>query len=109
MSSVNKFRTFSYSKEYDRFVEESVCKELMIELANSGRGKIISTDSPWLIYDDMAESLHNQFDPRWIFIIIALVLFLLDIAVRKFKFKWIHEIVRDRRAIKNDVESEYRG
>ena len=109
LSSVNKFRTFSYSKEYDRFVEESVCKELMIELANSGRGKIISTDSPWLIYDDMAESLHNQFDPRWIFIIIALVLFLLDIAVRKFKFKWIHEIVRDRRAIKNDVESEYRG
>ena len=30
----------------------------------------------------------------------AIVLFLLDVAVRKFKFKWIHEIVRDRKAKK---------
>ena len=27
----------------------------------------------------------------------AVVLFLLDIAVRKFKFKWLHEIVRERK------------
>ena len=29
--------------------------------------------------------------------ILVLVLFLLDIAVRKFKFKWIHELVRERK------------
>ena len=27
--------------------------------------------------------------------ILVTVLFLLDIAVRKFKFKWIHELIRD--------------
>ena len=32
------------------------------------------------------------------------LLFLLDIAVRKFKFKWIHEIVRDRRTKRSMVE-----
>jgi hypothetical protein len=35
-----------------------------------------------------------------VFLIIAMVCLLLDVAVRKFKFKWIHEIVRDRRAMK---------
>jgi hypothetical protein len=33
-------------------------------------------------------------------IITALALFLLDVAVRKFKFKWPHEIVRDIKAKK---------
>ena len=36
-------------------------------------------------------------DPRLAFIIAAIVLFLLDIAVRKFKFKWLHEIIRERK------------
>ena len=31
-------------------------------------------------------------------LIIALVLFLADIAARKFKWKWIHEIARDRKS-----------
>ena len=29
--------------------------------------------------------------------IVAIVLFLLDVAVRKFKFKWIHEIIADKK------------
>ena len=40
--------------------------------------------------------LERIFDPRFFFMITAIVLFLLDIAVCKFKFKWIHEIIRDR-------------
>ena len=35
-----------------------------------------------------------------VFFIIALVLFLTDMAVRKFKFKWLHELIRDRKANK---------
>ena len=37
----------------------------------------------------------------------ALVLFLLDIAARKFKWKWPHEIIRDSkktRALKNGTK-----
>ena len=32
--------------------------------------------------------------------IVLLVLFLMDIAVRKFKWKWPHELIRDRKAKK---------
>ena len=32
--------------------------------------------------------------------ILALICFLLDVAVRKFKFKWPHEIIRDYKAKK---------
>ena len=32
------------------------------------------------------------------FIISVIALFLLDIAVRKFKWKWPHEIIRDKKA-----------
>jgi hypothetical protein len=35
--------------------------------------------------------------------IAVLVLFLLDVAVRKFKWKWIHEIVRDNKEKKEKM------
>ena len=46
----------------------------------------------------MVKSIHKIIDPRIVFIIIALVAFLLDVAVRKFKFKWLHEIIAERKA-----------
>ena len=39
-------------------------------------------------------------DPRIPMMIALLILFLLDIAVRKFKWKWPHELIRDRKAKK---------
>ena len=39
---------------------------------------------------------------RYLFMILALVLFLTDVAVRKFKFKWPHEIVRAFRDKRKD-------
>ena len=53
-----------------------------------------------VIYEEIAKTLKRSYDPRIPFIITALVLFLLDIAVRKFKFKWPHEIIRDAKAKK---------
>jgi hypothetical protein len=41
--------------------------------------------------------------------IIAIVLFLLDIAVRKFKFKWIHEMVRESREKKETANGGVKG
>lgn len=93
----SEFRVFSYSEEYDVFVDGKECEAFMKQLAKDGGGKALSLDEPWSVFDRDVDAIHNKFDPRWIFMIIAIVLFLLDIAVRKFKFKWIHELVRERK------------
>jgi hypothetical protein len=69
-------------------------------LSTDGNGTIIERDDPWQIFENVVKYLKRSFDPRILFIIIALALFLLDIAARKFKFKWPSEIVRDYKAKK---------
>jgi cellobiose-specific phosphotransferase system component IIC len=49
------------------------------------------------LIENIVHEIHKEYDPVIPFIIIAIVLFLLDIAVRKFKFKWIHELIRERK------------
>ena len=80
------------------FFDEAEGAALMEKLAVTGRGKQIQDSSE--IYEEIERTLKRTYDPRLPFIIIALTLFLLDIAVRKFKFKWPHEIVRDYKAKK---------
>ena len=46
------------------------------------------------------------FDPRIIFLILTIIFVLLDIAVRKFKFKWPHELIRERKMKKADNNSD---
>ena len=55
---------------------------------------------PVEVFSYFVRFLPRETDPRMVFLIIAMVCLLLDVAVRKFKFKWINEIVRDRRAMK---------
>ncbi len=92
------YKTFSYSQEYNMFLEPQIGEELLTSLSVSGGGKMI--DNSEEIYMEIAKTLQRTYDPRIPFIIIALVLFLADIAVRKFKFKWPHEIIRDAKAKK---------
>lgn len=96
LETVQLFKTFSYSKEYDPH-RESDGNQLMAEIADKGNGTEITADAPGEVLSGFITSTSRVFDPSLIFIITAIVLFLLDIAVRKFKFKWIHEIVRERR------------
>ena len=98
ISQVQMYKTFSYSQEYNMFVDVSEGATLMEALAMSGRGEQIEEASE--IFEEISRTLKRTYDPRIVFIIVALVLFLLDIAVRKFKFKWPHEIVRDYKAKK---------
>lgn len=95
--SYTTYKAFSYSEEYNVFVDEAQNAELLELIAARGGGAVVSSAAPWEIFDDFSRTLEREFDPRWMFIITALALFLLDIAVRKFKFKWLHEIVRDRK------------
>lgn len=96
------YRAFSYSKEYDMFYSENDAKNLMNNLAALGGGQVIT--EAWQLFTDSVTYIHHVFDPTITFIIIAIVLFLLDIAVRKFKWKWIHELVRERKAKKAEGE-----
>ena len=94
------YKCFSYSKEYDEFIDNQVCAEFMASLAKNGEGVVIDPNNPYAVMENVAQFLHIQIDPRIPFLIIAMVLFLTDLAVRKFKFKWIHELVRDRKKMK---------
>ena len=52
------------------------------------------------VFRNAVKYLHIVIDPKIVFMIIALTFFLLDVAVRKFKWKWPHEIIRDKRKTK---------
>lgn len=99
------YRAFSYSKEFDAGADAfETGRKLLIDMSTRKieEGK---EESEKLVYD--AESLLSYFadvkvtfDPRLLFSILALVFMLLDIAARKFKFKWPHEIIKTRRQSK---------
>ena len=63
------YKSFSYSAEYDTFADDGDRAAFLSDLSYRTAAMIIA----------------------------AIVLFLLDIAVRKFKFKWIHELVREHK------------
>lgn len=98
------FKSVTYSKEYYPDDENTDSrKEVMALLASrSGGAAIEDLADPSEIYSNFITLLDRSFDPRLAIIITTLVLFLLDIAVRKFKFKWLHEIIRERKAKKSD-------
>ena len=100
LAKITLYKEFSYSKEYDVEYEKSEVevKEMLETIARKGGGVTLDeTSDVGIIFKDYITTLSKIFDPRWLFLIIALIIFLLDIAVRKFKFKWIHEMVRERK------------
>ena len=96
LATTTEYKALAYSKEYDAFRDAEEAEQLMVDLAEGGRGNQVT--DPWQIYDSAALYLHKVIDPMIPFIISVIALFLMDIAVRKFKWKWPHEIIRDRKA-----------
>ncbi len=99
LATYETYKKFSYSKEYDLTVEdENTLKSKLAYLSEKSNGAFIADiEDPVEIYSSFVVALDRVYDPRLALIITAIVLFLLDIAVRKFKFKWLHEIIRDRK------------
>ena len=94
--TVEMHKSFAYSEEYQAYekTEEEIVASLS-KLAEGGKGAFVQNlDDTEKIFDGFITAIDKTFDPRYLFIIIAIVLFLLDIAVRKFKFKWPHELIR---------------
>ena len=93
VAETSVYKSFSYSKEYDSFPDpETTGLVYLEELAKDGRGIVLTEALE--AFASFEKTIHKVFDPRWLFAIVAMVLFLLDIAVRKFKWKWPHEIIR---------------
>lgn len=98
VSDLSFYQTFSYSEEYNAFRGEEEGAALLSRIAADGRGAVL--EDPVEVFETFGKTFPKTFDPRMVFLILAIVFVLLDIAVRKFKFKWPHEIVRDRRKMK---------
>ena len=95
LSDVVLTKTFSYSEEYDAIHEDGEGERFLASLAQRGGGTAIA--DPVEIFASFEEFVRKTFDPALTFLIVIMVCVLLDIAVRKFKFKWLHEILRDRK------------
>lgn len=91
------YTTFSYSKEYDTFYDDT---ELFTRLGDvcaltGGNVYMGSTDD----YDGLGEAsgvigdadMDKDTNPQSTLMVLALILFILDVIVRKFNFKWPHE------------------
>lgn len=92
------YKSFAYSEEYDVSIDsqEIDFRATMEKLASKGEGILVENlEEPWAIFDSFVTGEEKVFDPRILLAILSIVLFLLDIMVRKFKFKWPHEIIRD--------------
>lgn len=107
LDSYSIFKTFSYSAEYDNFLEKTDGEyaAAMANLAARAGGAVVAdNEDPFEIFEGFQPYIHRAYDPRLPFMIVVIVLFLADIAVRKFKFKWIHELLRERRQGKKQKE-----
>ena len=96
------YKTFSYSEEYNAFPTRApLGADLMALLTEDGNGIVIN--DPADVFQNLAKTLKRSYDPRIPLLILAIVLVLLDIAVRKFKFKWPHELIREHKQKKADA------
>ena len=96
LSEIVLHKSFSYSEEYNYFTErEPIGDELLSELAKTGNGMVV--DDVAEVFNTFNKHIKREYDPRIVMLIIIIIAFLADIAVRKFKFKWIHEIIKERK------------
>ena len=101
VSKVVTYESFSYSEEYNTFTERvPIGEELMTLLATDGKGMVVT--DPAEVFASFEQTIKKVYDPRVLFLILSIIFVLLDIAARKFKFKWPHEIIRERKLKKAD-------
>lgn len=98
------FKDFAYSEEYNFFETDESKLQLkadLTSLAERGNGAYVTDieDTEQLL--NAEDTITKVWDPRTLFMILTIIMMLIDIAVRKFKFKWPHEIIRERRQKKN--------
>ena len=104
LSRVVLYEAFSYSQEYNTFTDRRpIGEELMTLLAEQGKGSAVG--DPAEVFASFLPTIKKTVDPRIVLLILSIIFVLLDIAARKFKFKWPHEIIRERKLKKADEEA----
>jgi len=106
ISEITTYTAFSYSAEYAGFDVDNASLTLMSGIADiddNVHGQLFFLGLGTAMFGSGAESIPRVFDPRVLFLILSAILFLLDVAVRNFKFKWPWEIVRERKAKKASI------
>ena len=99
---VELYKSFGHSEEYDTNVDITAVKENLSYLAQRADGTVIENlEDPAEVFEGFVTAIPHVYDPRMTFMVMAIVLFLMDIAVRKFKFKWPHELIRAYKEKKN--------
>ena len=102
IGSTTVYKSFSYSAEYDYFADEDENGQYLTDLAQNGKGA--SIEEAVQVFDSLVRVFDRAYDPRVVIAILIIVLFLLDVAVRKFKFKWPHELIREHKAKKAQMK-----
>ena len=102
LATYTVYKAFSYSKEYDLALQAADIdyeEKFFKTVAENGGGAYLSdmNEAHYAVFDNFDKTIEKVFDPRYLFMIIAIILFVTEIAVRKFKFKWLHEIIREAR------------
>lgn len=92
---ITTYTTFSYSSEYDVFIDETESFAFLESLSRNGNGTMLFSAEN--LFGRQNETIERNSDLQLPFVIICIALFLLDIFVRKFKIKWPSEIREDRR------------
>lgn len=108
LASYEAFKTFSYSQEYniDWAVSDQDLSTSLARMAIKGNGALIENlDDPVEIFKGFSTDIDMGYDPKLLFIVLTIILFLAEIAIRKFKFKWPHELIREYRAKKESNQS----
>lgn len=100
LASNSIYQEFSYSSEYDPFLADNDNAAHIADLAAAGGGAVISDAAA--AFEGLVVSFFRTYDPRGVLAVVIIVALLLDVAVRKFKFKWPHELIRERRNKKRD-------
>ena len=95
LSSRVLYKAFSYSLEYNGFADIESAEALAGAISEITEGDKIK--EPEQVLENALEYLHRVYDPRILFAIIVIALLLVDIAARKFKWKWPHELIRDKK------------
>lgn len=98
LTSNSVYQAFSYSLEYDPFLADDDNTAHMAEIASAGGGDVIRDAAE--VFDGLVSSFFRTYDPRGVLAAIVIIALLLDVAVRKFKFKWPHELIRERKSKK---------
>ena len=94
LSEAKEYTSFSYSEEYNPFLNNYDNTKDIENALSKVDGSLIRVPSDG--YNNLELTLNITYDMRYILGSIIIISFLVDVAVRKFKFKWPHEIIKKK-------------